>query len=272
MVIYFHENLGQAFAEVERFFNQCREGKSPMRLKWLESCGATPIDVSQDYSIERNERDERDEREVHIIRPHSRVVLNLGEGYAAKVRPFGIRNAHHVKFKQFQNRTQHYIEEDNVRILRKYGFTEENGFVVPEHKVVGIHLVNSVIKVNPQGYGVTVTEDISQDGFYGVVDFSEKLFRELQNGQALETEYERHIQALLDLYYNPKINASVNRHGPPDNPQESIERTLLVKIKDDQGEFVIGDLDNLVFDEIELYYLAIFFLSFPTHVATLNPF
>lgn len=242
MTEYFQANLPKAFAEVERRFNQFREGFEEELLADLFSLGLTPVDVPEGYHSKKSL--------VGEVPVNSRVAISLGNGYIMKVRPWRGRNFDYTHFEPNQNLTQKYIEEDNVKTLRKYGFTTENGFLVPEHKVIGIHLVDGRIKVNTEGYGVTITEDLSDGGNYEVVDFRPQLLIELQNGDALRTDYQRHIQTLFDLYNHPKIKATDNRHGQPDNPKESIDRMLMVMVKEGIGKLAVADLDNLVFDEV----------------------
>ncbi len=257
---YFHANLPQALIEVEREFNRCREKHEDRLLDLLHACGAASVEVPEGYQTKELLVDEEPvnsrARKVPVALVNSRIAINLGGGYVMKVRPYGnvrlwgAKALYYTFFKPLQNRNQDYnIEEDNVRILRKYGFTAKNGFLVPEHKVVGIYFDEERIKVDANGYGITITEDLSNGGNCNVADFEPQLFTALQNGEALRRDYQRHAQALFDLYNNPKIKATVNRHGAPKYPKRFIDRMLLVVIKENIGELAIADLDNLIFDE-----------------------
>ncbi len=242
---YFYENLPRAFAEAERIFNQFREGFVDKELLVeLTSRGNTPVVVPNGYQPQKPFWD------LGLIRSNSRIAINLNNGYVMKVRPCQGDNFYYTPFRFIQNRNQDNMEEDNVRTLRKYGFTTENGYLVPEHKVVGIHLDNDVIKVDTNGFGVTITEDLSDVGNCDVVEFEPQLLTTLQNGETLSANYQRHIQALFDLYNNPKIIATINRHAEPWDIKSSIDKMLLVVIKEDKGKLAIADLDNLIFDEV----------------------
>ena len=181
-----------------------------------------------------------------------RAVLSLGNGYVVKVTPYLGVNYIKVKLKPMMSKAQGTQEETNVRTLRSYGFTEERGFLVPDHKVVGLSVEENQVKVDVDGIGVTIADDISEGGLYSIVDIHPSFFYSLDNKEEFLENYKRHIDALLELYHNPKIHATVNRHGKPDNPLESISRMLLAKIKDQKGEIVIGDLDNILFEEVSL--------------------
>ena len=182
----------------------------------------------------------------------SRMVLSLGEGYAVKIRVTKGRGITYLNTRLLLNTNQISIEEDNVKQLRRHGFTKDKGFWVPDHKVVGVNIEDGLINVDEDKYGLTITEDLTEDGEYTVTDIDPTYFSTLENAQEFWDDYLRHMGALLALCYDPAINATINRHERiTGNPIIPIHRTLLARIKDNRGEIVIGDLDNIVFDEIE---------------------
>ena len=137
-------------------------------------------------------------------------------------------------------------EENNIQLLREFGFTKEKGFYIPEHKVVGIDLIDGKAKVNPDGSGWTITEDLSNGGEYSVTDVSPYHFAVLNNRSDFTASYIRHIQELLAFCRNPKIKVDNNSHTIHNLP-ETLSRFLFTKQKNNLGEIVIGDLDNLQF-------------------------
>ena len=148
------------------------------------------------------------------------------------------------------SRLQAKQEETNVELLREYGFTKQNGFLVPDHKIVGLRIENNQIKIDPKGIGLTIADDLSGNGTYLVSDISEVLIDDLDNAEEFTTNYQRHIEALLSFYHHPEIIGSINRHSPPENPLNSIKRMLLARVKDKVGEIAIGDLDNIFFEKV----------------------
>jgi len=238
----FYANLDNAYQEIERLFNLFRKDFPEKLLGDLDNRRYTPIRVPDTWS-------------PALVKGffrfyNSRIAICLGNGYVVKIRPWGNKDTSYAALRPMQNKNMNYIEEENLNVLRKFGFTKENGFWVPEHKIVGLSLEDGRIKIDQEGYGTTIAEDLSEGGAYDVVGIEERLFTSLDNGEEFCQEYERHISALLELYHDPRIKPSINRHGTPGNPTESISRMLLARIKNNRGEIVIGDLDNLVFDEI----------------------
>lgn len=235
----FYQNLPQVYQTIEDKFNGWRN-PNPTKIEERVMKTNTPINISEKvYDYQK------------IKLQSSRLALNLGEGYLLKCWcDRWVDNTCRVKIlcPQISNRSAH-IEEINESTLKKYGFTRENGFWVPKHKVVGLQLENGKIKVNPSGRGFTLTEDASENGTYQVKDIQPEMFQELQNGKEFEQSYQRHMFWLGWLYHHPEIYVSIRRHGTPENPREAISRMLLARIKDNAGEIFIGDLDNLVFDK-----------------------
>ncbi len=143
----------------------------------------------------------------------------------------------------------YFREEKNREIFEKYGITTKNGFYVPEHRVIGLHIVEGQVRVNREGTGITITEDLTEGGLYAIRDVQPYDFWQLRNATAFLEEYKRHMDALMGLHNNPNIVASVNRHGASADPSLSLSRMLLAKIEDNIGALIIGDLDNLAFEE-----------------------
>ena len=183
-----------------------------------------------------------------------RVPIPLGQGYLVKMKintgqyrifngdqttVFYTRNFGAIGMDKFQ--------EANVQLLSNRGFTKENGFYVPLHKVVGVKMVNGKAQVDPQGDGWTITEDISEGGTYHISDIAPYHFATLNNRQAFTESYWRHITKLLELCDDPSLDIDIYRHGRPKNPVEPISKMLLLKEKGNIGETVVGDLNNLEF-------------------------
>ena len=234
----FYQNLPQVYQTIEDKFNGWRE-KFPEQVFDLGPIPLTPILLDQETSA------------FWFGKIKSRPFLGLANGYGLKFRAFVIKSKPTpIEFSgNIEGTLAHHIEEDNESMLRKYGFTRENGFWVPKHRVIGLELVEGKIKVNPQGRGFTLTEDASENGTYQVKDIIPEMFQQLQNGEEFEQSYQRHLFWLGWLYHHPEIHVSIRRHGTLENPKEAISRMLLARIKDNVGEIFIGDLDNLVFDK-----------------------
>ncbi len=233
----FHARLDTAYKTIETIFNQFRanygsEIPNPF----------SPVEVPENWLPAPADR--------NFSRVNPRATLKLGEGYVVKLRPQRGRGLDYIDLNPSMSRVQAIQEETNVRTLMNNGFTKENGFYVPYHKVIGINIVDGLIKVDESGFGLTISEDVSEDGKYLVTDINPLFFYNLDNRDEFLSDYRRHIDALLDLYHNPRINATINRHWKPSNPSEPISRMLLGKIQDKKGKIVIGDLDNILFEEI----------------------
>lgn len=238
----FHRNLEKAYVGIEKELNLYRD-RYPKKdiLSYLDQEGASVLELPESWSP----------GPLAEHRYFSRVVIPVGEGYVVKIRPLVTKSFCYFVLLPIQNRNQRYIEEESVGVLRKQGFTHEDGFWVPEHKVVGVSLVEGRIKVDPEGYGLTISEDLTENQQYEVVEILPELFPTLENEDSFRSDYQRHIAALTELYANPNIRPTINRHTAPTNPLRAIERMLLARVREDVGEIVIGDLDNLIFDEIE---------------------
>jgi|SRR3989344_3415866 len=245
MADQFNANLERAYRLLEDRFNSYRtpENLEFCRRKsdyWDDEL-LTPIPVAQ--SFDGN--------------PNQRITINLSNGYVIKTKPrgqIGGRTFHYVVCNPNDLRTEDrnqpdFQEEKNATILRQTGFTKERGFYVPDHRVIGLTIENGKIRVNPNGIDFTLAEDVSEDGTYKLDDVKPYHFVTLDNAGDFLDDYKRHIDALLGLYHNPKIRATIKRHGRPSNPVEPISRMLLARTKDNVGEIVIGDLDNILFEE-----------------------
>ena len=176
-----------------------------------------------------------------------RVPISLGNGYLAKFLPEDQIAA--IYFTLIENNVvDNRFEEENVRILREAGFTEEEGFLVPDHKVMHVKLEDGVPKVNEELYGWVIVTDLTEDGQYEVTDVMPHHFVTLDNRQEFLEAYERNLKKLQELYVDPRFDVTVYRHASPKNPSLPLSRMLLARVKDNKGEVAIGDLNNLVFD------------------------
>lgn len=201
---------------------------------------------------------EPEERERAYRGEKGRYIIRLSEGYVAKILPTTLFSYKYGTFVQVTIDDRHkypnssrFQEEETLRTFRKYGITQENGFIVPEHKIVGVYQNGANHVVNENGSFVTVTEDLTESEMYKVTDVQPWHFATLRNKKELVGEYDAVFTALLELYNNPAITVSVNRHGTVSDPKPALSRMLFVRIKDDKGQIVIGDLDNLCFSERE---------------------
>ena len=250
MKFKFYEGLDAAYLRLETLLNSFRTAEIDQKMraynggKPLKSL-LTPIDATT-FPIKLSSSDKT-----------GRVVLPLGEGYACKASiaqtltenlfclatySLGRRGSDHAGASYFR-------EERNQEIFRKYGLTLQNGFYVPEHRVVGLKVENGLVRIDPEGTGVTITEDLTEGGLYVIRDVQARDFWALQNAAAFLEEYKRHMDALDALYKNPNIDASVNRHGASADPTLSLSRMLLIRIDSNIGSLVLGDLDNIAFEE-----------------------
>ncbi|MFC1682521.1 hypothetical protein ACFL0X_02805 [Nanoarchaeota archaeon] len=240
----FHENIGSAYNALEHRLQKDRADA----IGFLD---ARPH-KKRDYEPMFNSIIFVNPPEGHLpIDPRKhlagRVPVNLGNGYLAKFVPAeDLSNVffYHLAGDCPDNR----FEEDSVRVLRDYGFTEENGFFVPEHKVVGVSIVDGVPKVDEKRYGWVIVEDVSEGGLYEVTDVMPHHFEMLDNGREFGVAYGRNLRKLLELYNDPTIAPSVYRHGTPKNPVQTLSKMLLTKVRDNKGEIVVGDLNNVRFD------------------------
>ena len=178
-----------------------------------------------------------------------RIPIRIGGGYVVKIAlEHSFPNSYGNLF--YRHRTNFFgrkHEESNVRFLLEHGFTKENGFTVPDHKVVGVKLEDGKAKVDPNGNGWTITEDASENGTYNVNDIMPYHFAVLRNRYQFAEQYFRHMKLFLELCHDEKVDIYFHRHGKPDNPIPAISAMLLLKEKDGNGRVIIGDLDNLEF-------------------------
>jgi hypothetical protein len=235
----FHTNLNNAYEAIETKFNQFRNNYAKKHTEELSN-KITPVEVPKEWLPRPAER--------VFIHGNSRATINLNNGYVVKVRPERNKEIDYIEFITKLSQVAAFQEETNVVTLRENGFTKENGFYVPNHKVIGLQNIEGIIKIDTEGKGLTISEDISENGKYLVKDIDPIMFYQLDNKEEFLSEYKRHLDALLQLYYNPNIYATINRHGKPNNPLEPISRMLLSKIKDNKGQIIIGDLDNIMFE------------------------
>lgn len=177
-----------------------------------------------------------------------RVPISLGNGYIAKFVP--TEELANVFFYHFVGSTlDNRFEEDNVRVLKECGFTKENGFFVPKHKVIGVSIEKGVLKVDKKGYGWVIAEDVSEGGLYKVTDVMPHHFVMLDNCDEFRAAYERNLRKLLEAYNDPRIDPSVYRHETPIDPILTLSRMLLAKVSNKRGEIIVGDLNNIRFDK-----------------------
>lgn len=236
----FYQNLPQVYKTIEDKFNGWREEFVTLNPDLKESIYRSFSTVIKFTGQERVIHGQNNQA--------SRTTINIGNGYLLKFWADFCKGGIFAHSKGISVTSAH-IEEDNEYLLRKYGFTRENGFWVPKHRVIGLSLEDNKVKVNPAGKGFTITEDASENGAYQVKDIVPEMFQQLQNGKEFEQSYQRHMFWLGWLYHHPEIHVSIRRHGTPENPRKAISRMLLARIKDNTGEIFIGDLDNLVFDK-----------------------
>jgi len=147
-----------------------------------------------------------------------------------------------VKLKRF--------EESNVDVLDNYGFTREKGFIVPRHKVVGIKSKDGEIYVDRNGKGLTISEDVSEDGKYNIGDIEPLHFGTLSNRLDFAESYRIHMDGLLELCSDSSVTPKIHDHSDPeipDDPKRPISKMPLLRQRDNIGKIVIGDLDHLEF-------------------------
>ena len=194
------------------------------------------------------------EKYIPAVDSDHRVPLSLTQGYLVKmtinIGYYTINNGKTpIRFftRDYDKIGMERFQEANVQLLLNRGFTKENGFYVPLHKVVGVKIVDGKAQVDPQGDGWTITEDISEGGTYHISDIAPYHFATLNNRQAFTESYWRHITKLLELCDDPSLDIDIYRHGRPKNLIEPISKMLLLKERDNVGEIIIGDLNNLEF-------------------------
>ncbi|HLD15306.1 MAG TPA: hypothetical protein VJB94_01880 [Candidatus Nanoarchaeia archaeon] len=181
-----------------------------------------------------------------------RIPFILGSGYLVKVKPdvgdeMSFGKCLPLDVIDISSFTDTRFEEINVQVLLNYGFTRENDFYVPKHKVIGVNRVDGKAKVDPTRYGWTITEDLTENGTYEVSDISPHHFALLKNRQEFAESYKRYITKLLGLFEDPSLDIDVCHHGRPQDPIGAVSRMLFIKEKEGIGEVFIGDLDNLEF-------------------------
>ena len=240
----FYENLGSAYKALEEKLQIDREGAMlfldahPDTRKKFEPLLDLIFFVSPPKGHSINSRE-------HLA---GRIPVNLGNGYLGKFFPEG-ELSNLFFYNLVGNSLDNRFEEQNMGVLRDHGFTEENGFFVPEHKIVGISIQDRIPKVDQNGHGWAIVEDVSQGGVYEVIDIMPHHFVMLDNRVEFYEAYKRNIWKLFELYNDPTINPSVYRHGTPKNPVETLSKMLLAKVKDNKGEIIVGDLNNVRFDK-----------------------
>ena len=178
---------------------------------------------------------------------NGRVALPLSEGYLAKFFPESQLDS--VLFILSPgNVLDNSFEEENVRVLKEHGFIEEDGFYVPEHKVVHVDLEEDDARINDRLYGWVITEDLSEGGSCQVTDVLPHYFVSLDNRAEFFERYEANLRKLREVYDSPNLSPSVYRHASPKDPNLALSKMLLAKVKDNKGEIIVGDLNNVCFD------------------------
>lgn len=177
---------------------------------------------------------------------NSRVVLPIGEGLVAKVRPYRGEDYDYIELDPKTTADQGRQEIWNAEILTR------KGIEVPYHDVVGLRLDDDKIVVDPQGYGVTITKDLSHSGRYAVGDVDELLPR-ADNREEVMQQYFGLLNELFRVYNDPDVEVTVNKHGGVDDPLVPLSRMLLLVVDDQRrGRVVPADLDNLTFNQLSL--------------------
>jgi hypothetical protein len=247
MTDLFLKNIERAYGSLEKMLNESRKAIENMR---------NSINGHSDYYKDR----------VFILCPSTPFVIKdghthrtpiaLGNGYIVKIALGGgtvvsSEDGHHKEFYIIDwpllERPSDKFQEKNVQILLNNGFVRENGFYVLPHKVVGVKIVDGEAHVDPDGNDWTIVEDVSENGKYNISDIYPYHFAQLKNRHDFIESYYRHVSKLMELYSNPNIDVDICRHGRPEKPLEPISRMLLLKEKDNLGEIIIGDLDNIEF-------------------------
>jgi hypothetical protein len=182
------------------------------------------------------------------IEPGERVPIFLNDGHIAKVSVDGVIMGLDKVFYTLQpeNILHHKFEEENVKVLRESGFTKEHDFIVPEHKVFGVVLDGEKVRVVPDGDGWVLADDMSVGG-YVVRDIEPHHFSSLAFRDKFLHDYRKHMDKLTTFHVTQHVDITVQRHGRPEDYSQALSRTLLVRIKNNIGEIIIGDLDNLEF-------------------------
>lgn len=239
----FREGLGEAYQRLELKLNQWGKEYGFDQATLDHILEVTPVRVSENWipsPILRAGKRAKDPR----------AVINVGEGYVFKTNPSSGKIYEYVHLEGLVgNSDLHFLDEMNMRFLWRCGLTRKNGFVIPYHKTIGLKRdEENLVTVNPKGHGHLIVEDMSDDGKYDVTDIVPWHFVGLNNAKEFYESYQKHMRLLVSLAENPSVDINHNRHGSPDNLFESFNRMLLARIKDNRGEIIIGDLDNLVFD------------------------
>src|SRR3989338_4450602 len=144
----FHARLDTAYKTIEAKFDQFRanyEGEL--------SDSITPVQVPEGWLPAPADR--------NVVRVNPRSTLNLGNGYVVKIIPQRDRRLDYIDLILIVSESQARQEETNVRTLRNNGFIKENGFYIPDHKVIGVKIIDGKIKVDEMGFGLTLCEDAS---------------------------------------------------------------------------------------------------------------
>ena len=220
-MILFYQNLKQTYRKIEEIFTKYREEHKDKLPS--SSPNITPVVVPDNWQ--------------YVDGRLSRATLVLGEGYAVKFTPHDVDKESglgHIVLKMITSSFIERYENHNVYVMRKSGFKSENGLYVPEHVPFGLELGGEKLKVNKMGCGFTLTEDLTEDGQYEVTDITPKHISELDNAQEFAESYFFHMNALLELFQNLEITASIRRHGTPKNPLPLLSRMLLAKIGDNK--------------------------------------
>lgn len=240
----FINNIGRAYTALEEKLNEGMKFVDPSSKNYKKFLKDNVVIVAS-----------TDIRSKDYI--YQRVALNLGNGYVVKV---NIEDSIAISEQQkkafylnviegsiIEGLKENKFEESNVELLLSKGFTKKNGFYVSHHKVVGVKIKEGKAHIDPEGEGLTITEDISEEGTYNILDIQPYHFAMLDNRKQFFQSYTKHLNKLLALCNDPNIIVDILRHGTPDNPEKPISKMLLLKEKDNIGEIVIGDLNNLEF-------------------------
>jgi hypothetical protein len=185
-----------------------------------------------------------------IHHPYSRIALPLDNGLVAKV--VAQRGPDFVFIYVTPQFPRQYSlrEETNMHTFRTHGFTRDNGFIVPWHKVVGLKINRGRVQVDPDSVGITIAEDISISGQYEVSDIFPSDFYRLANRDSFSRDYVRHMDALARLQARPDIKTTYYRHYDERDHAYAMSRMLLKRVKQNTGEIILGDLDCVLFETV----------------------
>ncbi|MBT5023174.1 hypothetical protein HOK51_01025 [Candidatus Woesearchaeota archaeon] len=250
-MIPFYQNMGAAYKQIEDMFNEFRvEHKGKFRPKFIKT--ATPVILPIGWTYTKNPDQSNKSETSDYAYKATRTTVILRNNYAVKFTPIigGENNLNYIQLNRIASKFTTKFEDHNVHIMRKFGFKSKNGLYVPEHVNFGIELdkKSDKLKIDKLGWGFTLTEDLTENNTYEVTDIIPKHFSTLDNKKEFMDTYVHHMDALLNLFQNPEIHPSIRRHGTPKNPLPILSRMLFVKVKENKGKVVIGDLDNLIFD------------------------